>query len=368
MRMRHKKKNEADEKGAPGVGRVVGQSSHRGASALFIKTAASRASPHGTSAAVEREEQHSLVRLDLQAVGCPRWCGWESSSNPPDATDTTPPQSALSVTKMSTSSKREAAPSSALSSMLGELRARCPKLCPAVIPAGLHDSERGVALLALCNEPAQKRALAVALQQARSGAGTRCALTGREVADESALRFVAQWDLHPTAGTYRLRACGFACPEAAQLLDTAGMLERFTHADADAKELGRLAQIFCEANEHAYEKALDARLWLQECLALATSCQVVASSLPAWKAVGPSDEPLRKGERLLPIVRALLGVGGDSPGAAADSDSDADGQPASARSAGGSKQRKGTSPRSATPSKKKGKRKRGQGANGDHDE
>ena len=179
--------------------------------------------------------------------------------------------------------------------MLATLRARCPTLQPAVTPSGLADAEQGVALLALCSDAAERQALASFLRSARAKQ-KNCALTARAVASEADLRFVSRWDLDAAAGTYGLRRCAFVCAEAALLLDTAAMLERFSRADADAKELGRLAQIFCAANQPDGEEArgaLEAKLELQECLNLAAACQVVASNLPhRWRVLGPDAKPL----------------------------------------------------------------------------
>ena len=59
---------------------------------------------------------------------------------------------------------QEDAPSASLVSMLSLLHERCPVLCPSVIPSGLADGEHGVALLALCEDVAEKQALASLLR------------------------------------------------------------------------------------------------------------------------------------------------------------------------------------------------------------
>ena len=196
---------------------------------------------------------------------------------------------------------------SGLMEMLGELHRRCPVLCPAVVPNGLADAEQGVALLALCTSAEEKRAFATMLQSVRAKVKT-CALTGQVVTDQSSLRFVSSWGLDPKAGTYTLQRCTFASAEAAQLLDTAAMLERFTRESADYKELGRLAQLFSEVNAEGGEarSGLEARLWLQECLALACSCQVLASSLPKWQALCPDGTPCRKGVGVLALAKRAM--------------------------------------------------------------
>ena len=203
---------------------------------------------------------------------------------------------------------QEDAPSASLVSMLSLLHERCPVLCPSVIPSGLADGEHGVALLALCEDVAEKQALASLLQAARGSVGS-CALTAREV-DNAELRFVSLWELQPVSATCVLRRCAFVCAEAALLLDTPAMLERFSRVDADAKELARLAHFFCAANARPDEPertALDERVWLQECLNLATACQVVASALPQrWSALDPEGEPLR-GRSAASIAKAMLG-------------------------------------------------------------
>ena len=198
--------------------------------------------------------------------------------------------------------------SASLPAMLSLLRERCPVLCPSVVPSGLADSEQNIGLLALCADTDEKRALATLLQSVRA-TKRACALTAREADDEGALRFVSQWELDADAGTYRLRRCDFVCAEAALLLDTAALLERFSRADADSKELTRLAQTFSAVNQGDGEPArgaVDAKLWLQECLGLAAACQVIASNLPQrWKVVGPDDEPLA-GRSVLSIAKAML--------------------------------------------------------------
>lgn len=217
-----------------------------------------------------------------------------------------------------------------LTEMLRELRSRCPRLCPAVVPNGLSDAERGVALVRLVHDAAEKQALAELLrrERARVAAGGRCVLTSREVDEESALRFVSQWELQPTEGTYQLKGCDFVCAEAALLLDPAAMLERFTGPNADAKELAQLAQIFSDANQRGDEQArsaLDARIWLQECLALANACKVVACGLQpgGWKVLDPTGQPLAD-TSVLAVARELLG----------DADTS---QPSSRSSKGGSR-------------------------------
>lgn len=195
--------------------------------------------------------------------------------------------------------------------MLAALRERCPTLQPAVVPAGHADAEQGVALLGLCADATERQGLATFLRSARA---TRkaCALTSRPVPSEADLRFISRWEVDPAAGTYSLHRCAFVCAEAALLLDTAAMLERFSRADADAKELGRLAQIFSAANQPAGEEprgALEARLELQECLNLAAACQVVASSLShRWRVLGPDGQPLG-GRRAKAIAEAALKAG-----------------------------------------------------------
>ena len=94
---------------------------------------------------------------------------------------------------------QEDAPSASLVSMLSLLHERCPVLCPSVIPSGLADGEHGVALLALCEDVAEKQALASLLQAARGSVGS-CALTAREV-DNAELRFVSLWELQPVSDT-----------------------------------------------------------------------------------------------------------------------------------------------------------------------
>ena len=220
---------------------------------------------------------------------------------------------------MPSSQSTSPSPGSALSAMLEELRRRCPVLCPGVVPSGCHDAEHGVALLSLCRDAEEKQALALLLKQRRASVGTKCALTGRSADDESEMRFVSTWELDVHASAYRLTRCAFVCTEAAMLLDTAGMLERFSRTSADAKELGRLATIFCEANASGgadinteARTGVKARQWLQECLNLAAACQVLASSMPRpWGIVGPDETPLGKGMTsggAVALVRGLLGA------------------------------------------------------------
>ena len=105
------------------------------------------------------------------------------------------------------------------------------------------------------------------------------------------------------------------CADAALLLDTAAMLERFSRRDADTKELGRLAVLFCEANASDGEEErgpVEARLWLQECLTLASACQVIASSLPPWRMLTPDGETFVKGS-VVAVAEALLEGGGKKP-------------------------------------------------------
>ena len=205
--------------------------------------------------------------------------------------------------------------SSSLAAMLSELDARCPTIRPSVVPNGFADAERGVALLGLCRDDNERQALGALLSGARKRAGGRCAITDQP-ADESTLRFVSQWKLQPDTHAYRLVRCAFASADAALLLDTTAMLERFTRGGADAKELTRLARVFCDANRRTLasdgDAGLEARLWLQECLTLAHACQVVASNMPAWRVEGPDGDAL--GEAGSPVALATRVLGGaDAP-------------------------------------------------------
>ena len=147
-----------------------------------------------------------------------------------------------------------------LSAMLQELQARCPTLCPAVVPAGCDDRESGTAMLALSRDAQERQALVSLLSSARRAA-THCALTDRETPEQD-LRFVAFWQLDAARATYRLTRCAFVCTEAATLLDVPGFLQRFTKPGSDTAQLTALAHLFCHANgqqEHG-AKALQARL------------------------------------------------------------------------------------------------------------
>ena len=193
---------------------------------------------------------------------------------------------------MKATSAQERGAGHELQAMLDELRARCPVIRPSVMPATLSDGEQGVALLGLCCDDAERHSLASRLASARRGL-RQCALTSRAVEDANELRFVSLWELRPSACSCELQRCTFACADAALLLDTAAMLERFTKRGADSKELLRLAEVFCEANCLPGQQArlgLSARLWLQECLALAYACQVVAGNVASWQLRGPDGE------------------------------------------------------------------------------
>lgn len=196
-----------------------------------------------------------------------------------------------------------------LEAMLTELRARCPSVCPAVVPAGCDDREHGTALLALCSDAAERRALVALLSTARR-AVARCALTERATPEEE-LRFVSFWDLDPVKATYKLRRCAFVCAEVATLLDVSGFLQRFTRAGADVAQLSALATTFCTTNsqdEHG-AKPLQARLWLQECCSLAYACQVVASNCASWTMLAPDGTPFSKVPSVLELTRSLLEEG-----------------------------------------------------------
>ncbi|EOD06960.1 hypothetical protein EMIHUDRAFT_218682 [Emiliania huxleyi CCMP1516] len=197
-----------------------------------------------------------------------------------------------------------------LRAMLSELRARCPTLCPSVIPDGYDDRERGTALAALCgaNGAEERAALADVLVRARRGQQA-CALTGEAVGSESELRFVSQWDLDPSGLTMRLRRCSFVCQRAALLLDPLLVLERFAAHHAGASELSELTALFCTANGRAemLEKPARALEWLQQCYSLAYSCRVVASSLGEWRL--QSEEGAEIGRPVHRVAARLLGLG-----------------------------------------------------------
>ena len=238
------------------------------------------------------------------------------------------------------------APAAALSSMILELRTRCPKLCPSVAPLGLADAQRGIGLLGLCRDDKERQSLAAVLSGARSRAGGRCTLTSQP-STEATLRFVTQWELRPEEQAYRLCHCGFANADAALLADTAAMLERFTRTGADVKELTRLARIFCDANGHVladdHDAGSDARLWLQECLTLAQACQVVASNMStSWRVQGPDGSPLDEAASS-PVELAKRMLGDDKGRADGGGDAGVDGSRSARR--GPSKKRKLTTPK-----------------------
>ena len=200
-----------------------------------------------------------------------------------------------------------------LSAMLLELHARCPTLCPAVVPAGCDDRESGTAMLALSRDAQERQALVSLLSSARRAA-THCALTDRETPEQD-LRFVAFWQLDAARATYRLTRCAFVCTEAATLLDVPGFLQRFTKPGSDTAQLTALAHLFCHANgqqEHG-AKALQARVWLQECASLAYACQVVASSCASWTMLAPDGSRLADVASLVALVRGLLEGKGAAP-------------------------------------------------------
>jgi len=198
-----------------------------------------------------------------------------------------------------------------LAEMLAELQARCPTLSPAVIPHG-YDANWGGALLALCGSDKERDELTSVVQRSRT-ACLRCALTGHELPAEER-RFVGLWELSPMRATLRLRQCAFVSPAAAQLLDGAGLLERFAQPGADSAELSELSQQFCTINGRADLCTPPGRAveWLQECCALAYSCQVVSSSFPAWHVVGPENEELLGS--VPQLVGRMLAAATDRPG------------------------------------------------------
>ena len=210
-----------------------------------------------------------------------------------------------------------------LAAMLSELHARCPTLCPAVVPAGCDDREHGTALLALSRNAQERQALVSLLSSARRAA-SRCEVTDKETPEQE-LRFVAFWLLDPARATYQLRRCGFVCTEVATLLDVSGFLQRFTKPGTDTAQLTELATLFCQANAQAEHgaKPLQARLWLQECCSLAYACQVVASSSASWTMLGPDGTRLSEVPSLVGLVRAMLE--GDDAGAEAAEPAKAEG-------------------------------------------
>ncbi|KAL1520485.1 hypothetical protein AB1Y20_022065 [Prymnesium parvum] len=194
-----------------------------------------------------------------------------------------------------------------LSSMLAELRHRCPTLCPSVTPAGYADAAHGTAFLALCDGADEHKALLALLGRARAAAAGRCALTHRQVAEDE-LRFASLWDLHPERRAYRLLRGAFVCADAHVLLHPAAFFERFTRASADCAKLDELALLFCRANgdEARGKDAFAARVWLQECMNLAYACTVLASSLAPWHVVGEDFEPLPS--TAVMCAKRILGV------------------------------------------------------------
>ena len=201
-------------------------------------------------------------------------------------------------------------PTASLVEMLVELRARCPTLLPASVPTGFHDADKGVALLGLCQDAAERCTLANEVSRARQNAGGVCALSAKPVPDASALRFVSLWELQPEKRIYRLSRCTFVCADVALLLDTTAMLERFSRRGADDKELDRLAELFSKINHHSAGPAktgLEARRWLQECLSLAYAVQVVASNIPGWVATDPDGEPLQAVGSAVALAQRMLG-------------------------------------------------------------
>lgn len=199
-----------------------------------------------------------------------------------------------------------------LSAMLAELRSRCPVLHPSVIPGKYDDSRDGAAMLSYCRDAPERQALAALLLQKRATKSS-CELTGKEVESAEALRFVGLWDLIPRSSTIQLRRCVFASPTSAQLLDSRSLMERFARpcTPSERAELDDLAVSFCEANGHADRaaKPASALLWLQECLALAHACRVVAGTVPSWRLLGPEGEALEASLPAHSLVEQMLGGG-----------------------------------------------------------
>ncbi len=199
-----------------------------------------------------------------------------------------------------------------LSAMLAELRSRCPVLHPSVIPGEYDDSRDGAAMLSYCRDAPERQALAALLLQKRATKSS-CELTGKEVESAEALRFVGLWDLIPRSSTIQLRRCVFASPTSAQLLDSRSLMERFARpcTPSERAELDDLAVSFCEANGHADRaaKPASALLWLQECLALAHACRVVAGTVPSWRLLGPEGEALEASLPAHSLVEQMLGGG-----------------------------------------------------------
>lgn len=180
-----------------------------------------------------------------------------------------------------------------LASMLLELRHRCPKLCPMVVPAGYSDGFRGSSLIALCQNQEQQQKLTSMLAHKRAKAGGRCALTQTKVASDE-LRFVSIWETDPERRELRLRRGVFVCAQVIELLQPSLFLESFTRVEPDCEKLTELALLFCQVNgqEDRRKNSTDARAWLQECVNLAYACEVLASSLGPWQVVGPNRAPL----------------------------------------------------------------------------
>ncbi|KAL3906819.1 MAG: hypothetical protein SGPRY_010408 [Prymnesium sp.] len=177
-----------------------------------------------------------------------------------------------------------------LGAMLSELRARCPSLCPLVIPAGYSDSERGVPLLALASE--DRSALLARIERERLKS-VACDISKEKLPREQ-LRAASLWQISAEPCTLQLCRLCFVSREVHLLLHPELLLAEFATAQPDCAKLSELAQLFCRINGHAErcEQQWEARVWLQECVNLAYACSVLASSLSPWQVLGPDGAPL----------------------------------------------------------------------------
>ena len=175
-----------------------------------------------------------------------------------------------------------------LDQMLDELHARCPALCPQIAPSTAIDAAYNTALAALV-PPHDLQTFAKLLLEKKKKQ-KYCAITKTKL-DKSTAVFVAIFQLHVRQRWRVLKECAFVAPDVALLMDHVALLETFANKK-DVDKLENLANLFCQINEKEQGTTARAVQYLQECLALAHACQILANALTQWQITDAKGEPL----------------------------------------------------------------------------
>ncbi|KAG8467194.1 hypothetical protein KFE25_000510 [Diacronema lutheri] len=163
-----------------------------------------------------------------------------------------------------------------------------------------------------------------------TSAAALSALLGRGAADADALRrlidaavvaheaergepagLVLRWRVDAEHLCFVLEGCRVAPKRIAELLDTRAAIVNFASRGANVASADAAAAALARANGARLGGAVDERVWMQECYAVAYAMKVVANNLGPWTYDAAPAEPARGADAPnADRVRAMLAAGG----------------------------------------------------------